>query len=192
MASIGAAAASFTATPVFEKTVQLWDAETGRPVGALQTDHADSVLSASFSADGKRIVTASVDKTARLWDAQTGKQILAPLTGHETSVKSAAFSPDGKRALTASGDEVRVWPLLTSTQELVSRAKASVPRCLTREQRLAVFLDPEPPAWCIEREKWPYETQDWKDWLKFTRANKSPPLAGTPEWQDWIAARNAK
>ena len=36
-------------------------------------------MSAAFSPDGKRIVTASVDKTARLWDAETGKQIGAPL-----------------------------------------------------------------------------------------------------------------
>ena len=31
------------------------------------------MLSAAFSADGKRIVTASWDKTARVWDAESGK-----------------------------------------------------------------------------------------------------------------------
>ena len=33
------------------------------------------MLSASFSSDGTRIVTASADRTARLWDAATGEQI---------------------------------------------------------------------------------------------------------------------
>ena len=32
-------------------------------------------MSAQFSPDGARIVTASGDKTARVWDAATGKQL---------------------------------------------------------------------------------------------------------------------
>src|SRR5262249_18667869 len=49
--------------------------------------------------------------------------------------------------------------------DLVDEAKQVSPRCLERSQRLEAFLDPEPPAWCIETGKWPYHTQDWKDWL---------------------------
>jgi hypothetical protein len=64
--------------------------------------HETPVLSAAFSPDGKRIVTASWDKTALLWDAETGKQIGAPLVGHESYVMSAAFSSDGKRIVTAA------------------------------------------------------------------------------------------
>ena len=43
-------------------------------------------MSAAFSPDGKRIVTASWDKTARLWDAETGKPIGEPLKGHTDTV----------------------------------------------------------------------------------------------------------
>jgi len=92
-------------------------------------------------------------------------------------VLSAAFSPDGKRMVTASDDKTaRVWKIFANTQELVSHAKAAVLRCLTPAQRKAFFLPPEPPLWCIEPGKWPYNTNAWKQWLSDTRAGKNPPL----------------
>jgi hypothetical protein len=65
-------------------------------------------------------------------------------------------------------------------QALVSAVKATVPRCLTRAQRKAFFLLPEPPAWCIEMEKWPFNTPQWKQWLADARAGKEPPLPTAP------------
>ena len=59
------------------------------------------MLSAAFSPDGTRIVTASDDITARIWDAATGNE-LTVLRGHEDPVLSAGFSPDGTRIVTAS------------------------------------------------------------------------------------------
>ncbi len=48
---------------------------------AVLSGHGDHVISAAYSPDGTRIVTASYDKTARIWDARTGAQ-LAVLSGH--------------------------------------------------------------------------------------------------------------
>jgi Tol biopolymer transport system component len=71
--------------------------------------HGKSVVSAAFSPDGHRIVTASEDQTARVWDAETGKPVGEALR-HEDGVRSAAFSPDGHRIVTASEDQTaRVW-----------------------------------------------------------------------------------
>ena len=64
--------------------------------------HDGSVNSASYSPDGKLIVTAGADNTARVWDF-AGKQV-AELVGHQGSVKSANFSPDGKLIVTGSFD----------------------------------------------------------------------------------------
>ena len=136
----------------------------------------ERVYSAAYSPDGKSIVTASDDMTARVWDAATGKQV-RELNGHEDRVWKAAFSPDGKRVITASGDgTARLWRIF-ATQELVSHARAAAPRCLTAVQRSAFFLPPAPPAWCIEQEKWPYDTDAWKQWLSDRRANKDLPLS---------------
>jgi len=56
-------------TGSWDKTVRLWDARTGEPVGESLWGHTDSVNSVSFSPDGTRIVTGLHNKTVRLWDA---------------------------------------------------------------------------------------------------------------------------
>ena len=87
----------------------------------------------------------------------------------------------GKRIVTASEDKrARVWDVVPDTQALISTAKAAVPRCLTLAQRKGFFLPPEPPAWCIEMAKWPYDTPIWKQWLADKRAGKNPPLPEAP------------
>jgi WD40 repeat protein len=146
-------------TASWDTTARLWDVETGEQIVQPLEGHKDWVWSAEFSPDGRRVVTASKDKTVRLWDAETGKQIAEPLEGHQGGVWSAAFSPDGTRIVTASSDKTaRLWEISASTQELVSRAKTVSAHCLTPQQRADFFLEREPPSWCIELDKWPYET----------------------------------
>jgi WD40 repeat protein len=71
--------------------------------------HDNQVLNASYSRDGKRIVTASRDGSARLWYAANGR-LIGVLPGHKREVLNAAFSPDGKRVVTASGDATAaIW-----------------------------------------------------------------------------------
>jgi energy-coupling factor transporter ATP-binding protein EcfA2 len=164
-----------------DTTARLWDADTGKPIGEPLKGHENSVWAAAFSPDGKRIVTASDDKTARLWDAETGKPIGGPLKGHTDHVRRAAFSPDGKLIVTASADKTaRLFRIFLGTEEIVAIAKAASPRCLTTEQRHQFFLPAEPPTWCIEQEKWPYDTPAWKEWLSDTLTGKRPPLPSAP------------
>jgi WD40 repeat protein len=72
------------------------------------SEHLNDVKTASFSPDGKRIVTVS-SKDAKIWDATTG-HLLYNLKAHLYSVESAVFSPDANLVLTASADgSAKVW-----------------------------------------------------------------------------------
>lgn len=77
-------------------------------------DHQRGVISATYDASGRRVLTASSDHTARVWNAVTGAWI-TPLLMHGDSVRHAAFSPDdGHRVLTASLDgSARIWEAAT-------------------------------------------------------------------------------
>ena len=102
--------ASASSPAVGDKTVRVWDADTGKAIGAPITGHTDPVSSVAFSPDGKRIASGSYDTTVRMWDAATGQPIGQPLAGPANSVFSVAFSPDGKRIASGSGDKtVRLW-----------------------------------------------------------------------------------
>lgn len=94
-------------------TVWVIDTKTGKRT-ALR-GHRGEVRHASFSRDGKRVVTAANDRTVRLWSTDgAGKPVV--LRGHEGSVYYASFSPDGARVATASWDgTARVWNASTGS-----------------------------------------------------------------------------
>ena len=87
-------------------------------------DHADTVSDATFSPDGKYILTTSFDHTARMWDVFSG-QLLVTFRGHTDAVWYGQFNYDGSRILTVSADNTaRLWDekgrligLLTETGE---------------------------------------------------------------------------
>src|SRR5262245_39307531 len=82
------------------RVAYVWDTATGRDVVHLRR-HDNRVISARFSRDGRKIVTASLDGTARIWDAATGKE-LHLLRAHRNHLLTAIISPDGKHVLTVS------------------------------------------------------------------------------------------
>jgi WD40 repeat protein len=93
-----------------DKTVRLWDVDTGKNSATLQ--HTVSVRSIAFSPDRRTLASGGIADTVWLWDVKTGK---ATSTFRATAwIASLAFSPDGKTL--ASGhwnNKIHLWEVTT-------------------------------------------------------------------------------
>ncbi len=104
-----------------DNSIRKWNISEYEEIRVLQGQvlegHVDSILSASFSPDGERIVTASRDRTARTWETFTGQPLKVFAEGHSFLATSAAFFPGGKRLATGAVDNtVRIWDVDSGTQ----------------------------------------------------------------------------
>ena len=92
-----------------DKTLKLWDLETGRAQRTLESP--DWVLDVAITADWRRAVSASYERALNVWDLESGRA-LRTLKGHSGVVSAVAVTANGRRAVSASYDRtVKVWDL---------------------------------------------------------------------------------
>lgn len=112
-----------------DKTIRVWDVESGRTVLGPLGGHNDWVRWVVFSPDGNRIASGSDDKTVIIWDAHTGGQLLQ-FRGQSGRFWDLAFSPDGTRVASIDfTDRILLWSVDSGTiiREL-QKPKANVRR----------------------------------------------------------------
>jgi WD40 repeat protein len=113
----------FAVTASEDGTARVWRVAGGRLMATLRAGER-GIVSAAFSADGRRLVTAS-EKAAVVWNARSGKK-LAELRGHTDWVNDANFRADGNLVVTAGADgTARVWEARTGTSLVVLRGHTS-------------------------------------------------------------------
>ena len=99
-----------------DKTVRLWDTNTGEELAILQK-HTGWISALVFSPDGKTIASGSTDKTVNLWDTDTG-ELIVTFNGHLNGIVALSFSPDSKTLASGSTDgAIKFWN--TETKDLL-------------------------------------------------------------------------
>ena len=92
----------------WDKTLKVWDLESGRELRCL-VGHSDPDNGVAVSLDGLRALSASWDNMLKLWDLESGRE-LQTLVGHFDAVFGVALSADGRQVVSASYDKtLRVW-----------------------------------------------------------------------------------
>ncbi len=129
----------------------IWDAATGEQAIPPLKDKS-AILRASFSPDGKFIVTCSA-AGARLWDAATGEAITVVLrhpprgmAEEPNPLRIVEFSPSECKVLSASGTKARIWdlePTMRSSADLFRFAELLSGRQINRTGGLDAFKPDE-------------------------------------------------
>src|SRR5262249_16506420 len=102
------------ATAGDDKTVQIWEAATGKRLNRA-LDHAEMVERIAFDAKGDRLITATrkivqkdgdatIEVHVQRWDIATGKPASPSIKIEASPASDIAFSSDGKWVATASLD----------------------------------------------------------------------------------------
>ena len=115
------------ATASYDRTVKLWDMQTGQDVFTL-LGHTAGAVSVAFSPDGNQIVTGGIDFTARVWNA-------TPLASNLTAEHDARYRQKIQtlEQLKAATDDVERAKILadggqwTMAAEALTKAVAKKP-----------------------------------------------------------------
>jgi WD40 repeat protein len=130
----------FAITGGYDKSVRLWDVESGDLEETLDPLHEGFVYSIAIAEDGSIALSASGDRSIRVWDL-TNKKLSKVLLGHQHRVYTVAISRDAKRALSGSHDRtIKLWDLETGavTRTFTGHSDSVYLTAFTPNERYAI------------------------------------------------------
>ncbi|MCA9219149.1 MAG: WD40 repeat domain-containing protein, partial [Planctomycetales bacterium] len=103
----GTLAASGSGWPTGDKTVRIWDVESGKTIRVLEI--GERVMALAFTLDDSRLLVGGANALPlSVWDVQTGSMIQKLDTGNATYVEEVAISPDGSKLIAVVGGTGRL------------------------------------------------------------------------------------
>jgi WD40 repeat protein/DNA-binding SARP family transcriptional activator len=123
-----------------DMTVRVIDPVSGHRI--VMHGHTAEVYNASFTPDGRYVISSSDDGTARLWDSRSGGQ-LAILQSGEYPIYDLSIGADGTFATVDEREVVRVARCQVCESDAKVRALANSlhPRELTKDERARFLTD---------------------------------------------------
>jgi WD40 repeat protein len=99
----------FIASAGWDRTIRVWDAETGKEVTNFRA-HDASVRCIAYNRDGKYIISGSRDNSVKIWDSAF--TVKYSLYGHQNIINTVLLDPKMRYAYSGSADgAVKLWDL---------------------------------------------------------------------------------
>ena len=121
----------------WDKTLRLWELATGVTTRRF-VGHTNDVLSVSFSADNRQIVSGSRDRTIKLWNTLGDCKFTITDKGHTEWVSCVRFSPNPQNpVIVSAGWDKFVKVCITLIIGMRKRGRGSRQRMLCNLQVFA-------------------------------------------------------
>lgn len=128
------------ALPGRDNSVKIFSTATGELERSLQ-GHTSRVIAASFSSDGKRLVSTALDKTVRVWDLESGQELQKFEVGEFSRPEHTAVFVDSETVIISTNDGTRILSV-DSGQQLNPQHWPESLSAVSRDGRRVAVLVP--------------------------------------------------